>query len=74
MRYIIIQVLLKVMTFDWEFCELHNAGDLAADLSGYTFLNSASGAPQLGLVFPEDASLAAGEFMIITVAGGGGTL
>ena len=59
--------------FDWEFCELHNAGDLAADLSGLHFFNSASGAPQLGLVFPDDASLAAGEFMIITVAGGGGT-
>jgi predicted extracellular nuclease len=60
--------------FNWEFCELHNAGDLAADLSGLHFYNSASGAPQLGLVFPDGASLAAGEFMIITVAGGGGTI
>jgi len=60
--------------FDWEFCELYNYGDLAADLSGYHFVNSASGAPQLGLIFPEGTSLAAGEFVIVTVAGGGGTL
>ncbi|MGY8918286.1 MAG: lamin tail domain-containing protein, partial [Flavobacteriales bacterium] len=59
--------------FDWEFCELHNSSDLAADLSGYHFYNSASGAPQLGLVFPEGTSIAAGEFMVISVAGGGGT-
>jgi predicted extracellular nuclease/plastocyanin len=60
--------------FDWEFCELYNSGDLAADLSGYHFVNSASGAPQLGLIFPAGTSLAAGEFVIVTVAGGGGTL
>ena len=60
--------------FDWEFCELYNAGDLAADLSGYHFFNSASGSPQLGLIFPAGTSIAAGEFVIVTVAGGGGTL
>ena len=60
--------------FDWEFCELYNSGDLAADLSGYHFFNSASGSPQLGLVFPAGTSIAAGEFVIVTVAGGGGTL
>ena len=60
--------------FDWEFCELYNASDLAADLSGYHFFNSASGSPQLGLVFPAGTSIAAGEFVIVTVAGGGGTL
>ncbi len=60
--------------FDWEFCELYNSGDLAADLSGYHFFNSASGSPQLGLVFPAGSSIAAGEFVIVTVAGGGGTL
>ena len=60
--------------FDWEFCELYNSGDLAADLSGYHFFNSASGNPQLGLVFPAGTSIAAGEFVIVTVAGGGGTL
>jgi len=60
--------------FDWEFCELYNSGDLSADLSGYHFFNSASGSPQLGLVFPAGTSIAAGEFVIVTVAGGGGTL
>jgi len=60
--------------FDWEFCELYNSGDIAADVSGYHFFNSASGSPQLGLVFPEGTSIAAGEFVIVTVAGGGGTL
>ena len=60
--------------FDWEFCELYNSGDLAADLSGYHFFNSASGSPQLGLIFPAGTSIAAGEFVIVTVAGGGGTL
>ena len=60
--------------FDWEFCELYNTGDLAADLSGYHFFNSASGSSQLGLVFPAGTSIAAGEFVIVTVAGGGGTL
>ncbi|PCJ80679.1 MAG: hypothetical protein COA49_07550 [Bacteroidetes bacterium] len=59
--------------FDWEFCELHNIGDLPADISGYNFYNSASGAPQLGMVFPAGTVLAAGEFVVITVAGGLGT-
>ena len=53
---------------DWEFCELYNAGDLSADLSGYEFYNSASGAAQLGLVFPNGTSIGAGEFLILTVS------
>jgi hypothetical protein len=56
--------------FDWEFCEILNNGDLAADISGYNFFNSASGVPQLGMVFPAGTILAAGEFAVITVAGG----
>jgi predicted extracellular nuclease len=56
--------------FEWEFCELHNAGDLPADLSGYHFVNSASGEDQIGLIFPAGTILAAGEFVVITVAGG----
>ena len=56
--------------FEWEFCELHNIGDLAADLSGYLFINGASGEDQIGLTFPEGTSIAAGEFVVITVSGG----
>ena len=56
--------------FEWEFCELLNLGDLPADLSGYQFINGASGEDQVGLVFPEGTSIGSGEFIVITVAGG----
>ena len=56
--------------FEWEFCELLNLGDLAADISGYQFINGASGEDQVGLVFPEGTSIGSGEFIVITVAGG----
>ena len=56
--------------FEWEFCELHNIGDLAADLSGYLFINGASGEDQIGLTFPDGTSINAGEFVVITVSGG----
>ena len=57
--------------FDYEFVELLNIGDLAADLSGYEFYNTAGGLDQLGLTFPEGTSIAAGEFVLIVVSEAG---
>jgi hypothetical protein len=59
--------------FDYEFVELVNVGDLAADISGYEFYNTAGGLDQLGLTFPEGTSIAAGEFVIIVVSDAGMT-
>lgn len=59
--------------FEWEFCELLNLGDLPADISGFNFINGASGEDQVGLVFPEGTTMGPGEFIVITVAGGLGT-
>ena len=56
--------------FEWEFCELLNIGDLPADLGGYQLINGASGEDQVGLVFAEGTTIAAGEFVVITVSGG----
>ena len=57
--------------FDYEFVELLNIGDLAADLSGYEFYNTAGGLDQHGLTFPEGTSIAAGEFVLIVVSEAG---
>ena len=57
--------------FDYEFVELLNIGDLAADLSGYEFYNTAGGLDQLGLTFPEGTNIAAGEFVLIVVSEAG---
>ena len=57
--------------FDYEFVELLNIGDLAADLSGYEFYNTAGGLDQLGLTFPEGTSISAGEFVLIVVSEAG---
>ena len=59
--------------FEWEFCELLNLGDLPADISGFIFINGASGEDQVGLVFPEGTTIGPGEFIVITVSGGLGT-
>ena len=50
--------------FDYEFVELLNTGDLAADISGYEFYNSTGGNDQLSVVFPEGTTMAAGEFRL----------
>ena len=57
--------------FDYEFVELVNVGDLAADISGYEFYNTAGGLEQLGYTFPEGTSIAAGEFVILVVSDAG---
>ena len=57
--------------FDYEFVEIYNGGDMAADIGGFEFYNSASGAPQLGYVFPEGTSIAAGEYVLMTVSDAG---
>ena len=49
--------------FEWEFCELLNLGDLPADISGFNFINGASGEDQVGLVFPEGTTMGPGEFL-----------
>ena len=59
--------------FDYEFVELVNVGDLAADISGYEFYNTAGGLEQLGYTFPEGTSIAAGEFVILVVSDAGMT-
>ena len=59
--------------FDYEFVELVNVGDLAVDISGYEFYNTAGGLEQLGLTFPDGSSIAAGEFVIIVVSEAGMT-
>jgi plastocyanin len=59
--------------FDYEFVELVNVGDLAVDISGYEFYNTAGGLDQLGYTFPAGTSLAAGEFVIIVVSEAGMT-
>ena len=53
--------------FDYEFVELLNTGDVAADVSGYEFYNTAGGLDQLALTFPEGTSIGAGEFVLIVV-------
>ena len=53
--------------FDWEFVEIYCSNDLPVELGGFEFYNSASGEPQLGLVFPEGASIQPGEFILMTV-------
>jgi predicted extracellular nuclease len=57
--------------FDYEFVELLNIGDLAADLSGFEFYNTSGGLDQLGLTFPEGTTIAAGEFIVLTVSAAG---
>lgn len=57
--------------FDYEFVELLNIGDLAADISGYEFYNSTGGNDQLSVVFPEGTSMAAGEFVLVVVSEAG---
>ena len=57
--------------FDFEFVELLNIDDVAADLSGYQFYNESGGLLQLSLVFPEGTTLAAGEFMVLAVSEAG---
>ena len=57
--------------FDYEFVEIYNAGDITVDMGGFEFYNSASGAPQLGLVFPEGTSMLPGEFILMTVSDAG---
>jgi len=57
--------------FDYEFVELVNVGDLAADLSGFEFYNTAGGLDQLGLAFPGGTSIGAGQFIVITVSEAG---
>lgn len=59
--------------FDYEFVELVNVGDLAADISGYKFYDTAGGLEELALTFPEGASIAAGEFVILVVSDAGMT-
>ena len=54
--------------FDYEFVELLNTGDLAADISGYEFYNSTGGNDQLSVVFPEGTTMAAGEFILVVVS------
>jgi predicted extracellular nuclease/plastocyanin len=54
--------------FDYEFVEIYNGGDMPAEIGGFEFYNTASGAPQLGYVFPEGTSIAAGEFVLMTVS------
>ena len=58
--------------FEWEFYELLNLGDVSADISGFNFINGASGEDQVGLVF-QRTTMGPGEFIVITVAGGLGT-
>ena len=55
----------------YEFVELLNAGDLPADLSGFEFYTTAGGLDQLSLTFPEGATIAAGEFVLIVVSADG---
>ena len=57
--------------FDYEFVELLNTGDLAADISGYEFYNSTGGNDQLSVVFPEGTTMAAGEFILVVVSEAG---
>ena len=59
--------------FDYEFVELVNVGDLAEDISGFEFYNTAGGLDQLGLTFPEGTTIASGEFVIIVVSDAGMT-
>ena len=59
--------------FDWEFVEILNIGDIATDIAGYEFYNTAGGLDQLGLTFPEGTSIAAGEFIVIVVSDAGNT-
>ena len=54
--------------FDYEFVEIYNGGDMPAEIGGFEFYNTASGAPQLGYVFPDGTSIAAGEFVLMTVS------
>lgn len=57
--------------FDYEFIELLNIGDLAADISGYEFYNTSGGLDQLGVTFPEGTSMAAGEFILLVMSDNG---
>ena len=57
--------------FDFEFVEIYVSNDLAIDLSGFEFYNSASGAPQLGYVFPEGTTVQPGEYFLMTVSDAG---
>jgi hypothetical protein len=59
--------------FDYEFIELLNIGDLAADISGYEFYNTSGGLDQLGVTFPEGTSMAAGEFILLVMSDNGVT-
>ena len=54
--------------FDYEFVELLNIGDVTVDLGGYEFYNSTGGNDQLGVVFPDGTSMAAGEFILVVVS------
>lgn len=57
--------------FDYEFVEIYVADDEVVDLSGFEFYNSASGAPQLGYVFPEGTTVSPGEYFLMTVSDAG---
>lgn len=54
--------------FDYEFMEIYNAGDQAWNLEGTIIMTEASGAMQVGLVFGEGASIAAGEYILIVAS------
>jgi predicted extracellular nuclease len=54
--------------FDYEFMEIYNAGDQTWDLEGTMVLTEASGSMQVGLVFGEGASIAAGEYILIVAS------
>lgn len=57
--------------FDYEFVEIYYAGDAAVEIGGFEFYNSASGAPQLGYVFPEGTTINPGEYFLMTVSDAG---
>ena len=57
--------------FDYEFVEIYYAGDAAVEIGGFEFYNSASGAPQLGYVFPEGTTINPGEYFLMTVSEAG---
>ena len=57
--------------FDFEFVEIYVSNDMAIDMGGFEFYNSASGAPQLGYVFPEGTTVQPGEYFLMTVSEAG---
>lgn len=57
--------------FDFEFVEIYVSNDMAVDMGGFEFYNSASGAPQLGYVFPEGTIVQPGEYFLMTVSDAG---